>query len=95
MVEVITAIYEKGILRPLEPLALRERQKVRLQVIPENEREQALHVLVKAGLMAPKPEGPPPPDPVTEQERERLAVLLGHAPGKSLSEIVIEERGEW
>ena len=30
MIETVTAIYEKGILRPLQPLNLRERQTVRI-----------------------------------------------------------------
>ena len=33
MTEIVTAVYEKGILRPLQPLKLRERQTVRIQVL--------------------------------------------------------------
>lgn len=54
-----------------------------------------INILVAAGLVQPKPKGPVPPDPVSAEERQRLAELLGRAPGKPLSEIVIEERGEW
>ena len=36
MTEIVTAVYENGLLRPLEPLDLRERQRVRIQVLPEN-----------------------------------------------------------
>ncbi|HQE93314.1 MAG TPA: antitoxin family protein [Anaerolineae bacterium] len=101
MGETITAVYERGALRPLTPLKLREHQRVRIQVVAENaseeedEREQVINILVKAGLVQPKPRGPVPPDPVSAEERQRLAELLGSAPGKPLSEIVIEERGEW
>ena len=30
-VEIVTAVYEKGMLRPLQPLSLRERQRVRIR----------------------------------------------------------------
>jgi predicted DNA-binding antitoxin AbrB/MazE fold protein len=102
--EIVTAVYEKGILRPLQPLDLRERQKVRIQVLPEDpdvsqepgdNTDALIHRLVAEGLMRPRPRGPIPPDPVSAEERLRLADLMGNAPGKPLSEIIIKERGEW
>ena len=109
MAEIVIAVYEKGILRPLSPLGLRERQTVRIQVMPDkvipaeetcatSEIDQAddiIQIMVAAGLMRP-PERklPRPPDPVSEQERRRLADALAQAPGKPLSEVIIEERGE-
>ena len=99
MTETITAVYEKGILRPLQPLNLREQQRVRLQVLPEeteDEGEAAIRILVAARLMHPPDrETPTPPDPVPEEERLALAERLTRTPGKSLSETVIEDRGEW
>jgi predicted DNA-binding antitoxin AbrB/MazE fold protein len=98
MAEVITAIYEKGVLRPLHPLNLREQQRVYLQVLPVepvDEAEEVIQLLVAAGLMTPPKRGTPPPDPISEEERRELADILGKAPGKPLSEIVIEDRGEW
>jgi len=104
MVEIVTAVYEKGVLRPLQPLKLRERQTVLIQVMPDErtmheepagEVEQVIQGLISAGLMHPRPKGTPPPDPVSEQERRRLADIMGKAPGKPLSEIIIKERGEW
>ena len=101
MHEIVTAVYEKGLLRPLSPVGLHERQKVRLQILPEepapaNEADEIVKIMVAAGLMRPPAwRGTPPPDPVSEQERRELADLLGSAPGKPLSEIIIEERGEW
>jgi predicted DNA-binding antitoxin AbrB/MazE fold protein len=105
MAEIVTAVYEKGVLRPLQPLNLRERQTVRLQIFPEesviqeepdDKVEELIQSLVTAGLMRPRPRrGTPPPDPVSEEERRRLADIMGKAPGKPLSEIIIEERGEW
>ena len=98
MAEIVTAVYEKGILRPLHPLNLRERQTVRLQLLGEepleNEAEQAIQILVAAGLMRPPERGTPPPDPGAEHQRRALAERLGRAPGRPLSEIVIEDRGE-
>jgi len=35
MAEIVTAVYEKGMLRPLQPLNLRERQTVRIQVLSD------------------------------------------------------------
>ena len=95
--EVVTAVYENGLLRPLTPLNLRERQSVRLQVLPEepaDEVDRIINGLVAAGLMTPPP-GHSDVDPVSEEERRELAEILGKAPGKPLSEIIIEERGEW
>ena len=70
------------------------------QVVPETaeekEGEEMIRRLVAAGLMRPRQKrGTPPPDPVSEEERRELAERLGRAPGKPLSEIVIEDRGEW
>jgi predicted DNA-binding antitoxin AbrB/MazE fold protein len=102
--EIVTAVYEKGILRLLEPLDLQEQQKVRIQVLPEdpdvseepgNDTDALIQRLAAKGLMRPRPHGPIPPDPVSAEERLRLADLMGNAPGKSASEMVIEDRGEW
>lgn len=83
---------------PTHPLNLRERQTVRLQLLTEepNQIERILRVLVAASLMRPPSlqQEPPPPDPVSENERRELARILGRAPGKPLSESIIEERGE-
>ena len=104
MAEVITAIYEKGVLRPLEPLHLRESQRVRIQIASEESpedravqdaRERVVRILVEAGLVHPKPTRLIPPDPLSAAEREALATRLGHVPGKLASEMVIEDRGEW
>jgi predicted DNA-binding antitoxin AbrB/MazE fold protein len=103
-VEIVTAVYEKGMLRPLQPLNLRERQAVRIQVLPEGpdvseEPGDSIDVLIQRlvakGLMRPRPRGPIPPDPVSEEERLRLADLMGSAPSRPLSEIIVEDRGEW
>ena len=98
MSEVVIAVYEKGVLRPSRPLKLREHETVRIQVLDtvsvDDEGEEAVCILISAGLMSPPEGGNPPLDPVPEAERRALAERLGRALGKPLSEIVIEERGE-
>ncbi len=96
MTEIVTAVYEKGILRPLQPLKLRESQRVRIQVFleePVDKVEKVIQNLVQAGVITPPP-GHSEVDPVSEDERRELAEILGRVPGKPLSEIIIEERGE-
>lgn len=97
MAEVITAVYEEGILRPLEPLNLRDRQAVRIQVLteePKSAGEEAVRILVKAGLMRRPERDDPPPNPVSEKDRLALAERIGQLAGKPFSEIIIEERGD-
>ena len=97
MSEVITAVYEDGKLRPLRPLNLREHQTVRVQVLsdePADEVDQVILNLVAHGLVTPPP-GHSDVDLLSEDERRELAESLGNAPGRPLSEIIIEERGEW
>jgi hypothetical protein len=83
----------------MRPLNLRERQTVRLQLLPdelseeEDEGETAIRILVSAGLMRPPQRGTPP-DPVSEEQRRALAERLAEGPGKPLSELIIEDRGE-
>jgi predicted DNA-binding antitoxin AbrB/MazE fold protein len=96
--ETVVALYEKGRLRPLTPLNLRENQRVRIQIVPdeesvEDEGEAAVRALVSAGLMQPPQRKTPPPDPLSAEERRALADRLGRIPGQSLSEIVSEDRG--
>ena len=94
--EIITAIYEGGILRPLQPLKLQEHQKVRLQVVPDepaNQTDEAIRQLVAAGIVTP-PSRSGDVAPVSEAELAELAERLGQRPGEPLSEIIIEERGD-
>jgi hypothetical protein len=81
----------------LQPLYLREKQTVRLQLLPEepneNESEAAIRRLVEAGRLAP-PRRRSKIKPLSEQERRALADRLGRVPGKPLSQLIIEDRGE-
>jgi len=97
MAEIVTAVYENGILRPLEPLSLKEHQRIRIQLLPEQiftETEQLIQALVDKGRLTPPP-GTLEANPLSTAERQQLAILLGQAAAKPLSEIIIEDRGEW
>jgi len=97
MAEQVRAVYEKGVLRPLRPLNLREHQMVDIQIMAEEEKDNAtavVRLLAAAGLITPPP-GHSDELPVSDEERRALAERLGRAPGKPLSEIIIEDRGNW
>ena len=103
MSEIVTAIYEDGILRPTHPLNLRERQTVRIQVLSgepvepteaEKELEQIIQGLAQGDKLT-LPPGRSDVEPMSDQQRRELADQIGRAVGKPLSEIIIEERGEW
>ena len=96
MSQIISAIYENGILRPLEPLKLQQRQLIQIQILPDeaaDKTEQAVRHLLELGLAKP-PRGCSDVAPVPEAERLRLSDVFGKASDKPLSEIIIEERGE-
>ena len=96
MAEIITAVYEEGVLRPTQPLPLKEHQTVRLQLLPgsADERESVRALLVAAGLVQARvPQVEALADPVSPEERRELAELLGQAPGRALSAIILDERG--
>ncbi len=97
MSEIVTAIYEDGILRPMHPLNLREKQRVRIQVWTEEAGdavERVIQELVDTRLLTP-PSGHPEGEPVSAKERRELAETLGRTPGHRLSDIIIEERDQW
>jgi predicted DNA-binding antitoxin AbrB/MazE fold protein len=100
MTQIVTAVYENGILRPLQPLPLTEQQTVRLQLLPDDdsqdEAEEILQLLAQSGLISVRQLASSlPPDPVSPAERHRLAQAAGQSSDKPLSEVIIEERGEW
>jgi predicted DNA-binding antitoxin AbrB/MazE fold protein len=91
----LTAIYENGVLRPLQPVPLRERQKVRIQLLPDEPDDavdRVLQTLLASGALT-APSGHSDVKPMTDAKRRELADRLGNLPGKPLSEIIIEERG--
>lgn len=95
MSETITAVYSNGVLRPQNPLPLKDGQTVRIQVLTDeatSSTEEVIQSLVAAGLITPPPRHNDV-EPVSEEARRELAQRLGQFPGKPLSEIIIEERG--
>ena len=98
MSEIMVAVYENGVLRPLNAVTLTEGQTVRLRVVPEveskNELEAAIQTLVDEGKMTlPAKQGQV--DLEAEEKWRELFEKLKKRPGKPLSEIIIEDRGEW
>jgi len=96
MAEIVTAVYEKGLLRLLSPLKLNEHQTVRIQILPEkpvDEGGEGIQRLIADGLLTPPP-GHSEIEPISDAERHELAETLGKASGKPLSKIIIEERGK-
>jgi predicted DNA-binding antitoxin AbrB/MazE fold protein len=97
MTSMITVVYENGVLRPLAPLPLRERQRLQIQIMPTpttDEAEQLMNALLEARLITPPP-GKSDIAPPSDEERRELANRLGQAISKPISEIIIEDRGEW
>lgn len=95
--KVVIAIYENGLLRPLTPLKLRERERVRLQILPAEAPPEtvarALQALTASGLVTPCP-GRSDVAPIPTERRQEIARTLAATDGKSLSEIIIEDRGK-
>ncbi|MBV8885048.1 MAG: antitoxin family protein [Chroococcidiopsidaceae cyanobacterium CP_BM_RX_35] len=97
MSEIITAVYENGVLRPQAHLSLPDGQTVRIQILtsePATEAEQVIQSLVAAGLVTPPPRRGDV-EPVSEEAWRELTARLEASPGKPLSEIIIEERGPY
>jgi predicted DNA-binding antitoxin AbrB/MazE fold protein len=95
MPQSIMAVYEHGLLRPLEPLTLPENLKVRIQIESEpvvDKGDQVIQFLVKVGLLTP-PSKPSKSSLISKAERRKLADALTKSTKKTLSEIVIEDRG--
>ena len=97
MDQIITAIYENGVLRPLTPLTLPEHTEVEILIKPlpstaaaETHRHRVRKVLSAAGLVLPEPDTPPLVQPLSITERHELARRI--PTGRPLSEIIIEER---
>ncbi len=94
MSTIITAVYERGVLRPLMPLTLPEHAQVRVQIMTSSsdekrqEWERLTQACRKAGLVSPINNIGAPS--VSTERREELMRLA--ADEKPLSEIVIEDR---
>ena len=91
MLQTITAIYEQGRLRPLQPLNLRENETVQIQLLTaRSEVEAALMALANAGLLRLAPLTAEQLD-VTDEQRLEAAQALGEA--GPVSELILQDRG--
>ncbi|MDQ6788448.1 MAG: antitoxin family protein [Acidobacteriota bacterium] len=92
----IQAIYENGILRPLQPLDLPENKTVNITVLDETSNGEETHrdkvsrVLREAGLTSPLKFPVTEKDILSEEERQRLGKLFSGE--KSLSDYIDEDR---
>jgi predicted DNA-binding antitoxin AbrB/MazE fold protein len=99
MASTFTAIYEHGVLRPLQPLPLPEHAAVELRIVPRADRvqktlahrQQVYEALQAADLIMSRP-GPEPARPVSEAELAAAAKALAVA--GPISEMIIAERAE-
>ncbi len=95
MSEIVTAIYEQGVLRPLTPLSLPENARVQIQIIEQlsntEERQRVRQALLEAGVIRPQALVEPV-EPVTEAELIAAAKALAVA--GPLSELILAERDE-
>ncbi|MEG4091082.1 antitoxin family protein [Microcoleus sp. Pol12B4] len=101
MPETITAIYENGVFRPLNPLSLNDGETVQITIVAEvspeelkDDREKAITLMDVRKLMG-LPTKQFKLDATAEQKRRELFEKLKGRVGKPLSEIVIEDRGPW
>jgi predicted DNA-binding antitoxin AbrB/MazE fold protein len=100
MERTITAVYEHGLLRPIQSLDLPENETVQVKIRwrkkparqkwDQSEYTRALRVLYNSGLVQVKPAERQTGRRISEKRRRELARAL--SVGKPLSEIVIEER---
>lgn len=99
MGRTITAVYENGVLRPLEPLPLPEHAQVEIDVREivadddhQRQREQVAAALADAGLLA-APSAVLRADALLSAEaRARLAQALGETGVPPLSAAILDER---
>ena len=96
MYATATAIYEKGFLRLLTPLAVPEHAQVQIRIEQVSlasdaleHRRQVRAVLVAAGLGLPDAQAVVP-QPLAAERREELARRF--SVGRPLSELILEER---
>lgn len=97
MAQSIIAVYEDGVLRPLEPLHIPEKQRVRVRVELEKQMHSQANILdflLDVGWLKP-PSGKTEITPVPLVERNRVADILGQAAMKPVSEMIIDDRGEF
>ncbi|MGD1098324.1 MAG: antitoxin AF2212-like protein [Bryobacteraceae bacterium] len=85
MEKTVQAVYENGVLHPLEPLLLEERQKVIITISDETEASLNHPLLVSSEEWSDDAQD----DVGLDEVRQALSTIQG-----SLSEAVLEERRE-
>jgi predicted DNA-binding antitoxin AbrB/MazE fold protein len=104
MPETITAIYENGVLRPLNPLSLNDGETVEITIVAEVSQEElkgahetAMMRMFGGEMRLPKKQGKLDRAELIKraQQWRELMKKMESLPGKPLSEIVIEDRGPW
>lgn len=91
MALVIRAVYEQGRLRPLDPVDLVEGQQVTVRIERQAEREAIDAVL--QGVLVEFPDADDNSDAWVEDMAEEIDLAFRGEP--PLSEIIIQDRGEW
>jgi len=84
----VDAVYENGVLRPLQPLDLREHEQVVVSVV-KTENESSAPRLAVEYIERLKRELGDDPIPSLEEVRERLSKIPG-----SMADEIIAQRGE-
>ena len=93
MSEIIHAVYEQGVLRPLTPLHLPEHAHVQISINPisnaEEERQRVRQALIAGGVIRPHSVSTLI-EPISEEALAAAAQALANA--GPLSELIIAER---
>lgn len=90
MIRELDAIYENGLLRPLEPLALGESQRVRI-TISDGADTSVQRLIDHALLQEVRAEvARMQRHPAIDEVREALSTIKGN-----MSDVVMEERGDY
>jgi predicted DNA-binding antitoxin AbrB/MazE fold protein len=98
MIKTITAIYEHGLLRPIDPLTLPEQSTVELEIrliydpAITKRREQVRAALDRSGVLVVPHISSDVPSPLTPEARAQLAQRLARAGVPALSAAILEER---
>ena len=90
---IVTAVYEKGVLRPLRPLALSENETVTIEGYHKSDSVRLIQELVAMGIVSASP-GTSEQTPLAEDDRLALAQRIAVAAGRPVAEMIIEERRE-
>ena len=89
MSQIIMAVHEHGLLRPLEPLKLPERHKVRIKIVSEpvvDKGDEIIQFLAKMGLITP-PSNPSRSSSISKAERRKLSDAMVKNSKQTLSEL--------